>query len=354
MPRCRLALFLLLAFAGTAQAQTPPASTAARPPDPPLRRWFEFQQFVLATRYRLIESSADVVTSNHMQYREQIRARVNLDPKKRYTINGGLFAGNSFIASWNNLGPGTGEFDGADHYLRQLYVDAAPVTGLDAQFGGLYVTRGEVTEYTSYDDDGFLVGGRGSIRRPKTLYLDEITVTYGTLGPSNHPNLWDRWKLLDDPNYTQVLGAKRFSQMVAASLDYTNYESTDTIRGAIALRFKPKSALSALRYEQYVRTSEPNSAAGFAITAERPITKWVRLQGGYTTIDEHYGGLNADRIQRGRRFYALANVPIYGPLTGTIFATRALDADYSLSNKVRFEAVFAWDILNSLRQTGVF
>lgn len=354
MPRCRLALFLLLAFAGSAHAQTPPASTAARPPEPPLRRWFEFQQFVLGTRYRLIESSADEVTSNHMQYREQIRARVNLDPKKRYTINAGLFSGNSFISSWDNLGPGTGDFDGDNHYLKQLYFDAAPSSGFDAQFGGLFVTRGEMTEYTSYDDDGFLVGGRASIRYPKSLYLDEITITHGTLGPSNQPNLWDRWKLLDDTNYTQVLGAKRFSQMVAASLDYTNYEDTDTIRGAIALRFKPKSALSALRYEQYVRTSEPNSAAGFAITAERPITKWVRLQGGYTTIDEHYGGLNADRIQRGRRFYAIATVPIYGPLTGTIFATRALDADYSLSNKVRFEAVLAWDVLSSLRQTGVF
>ena len=56
----------------------------------------------------------------------------------------------------------------------------------------------------------------------------------------------------------------------------------------------------------------------------------------------------------GRRFYAVATIPIYGPLTGTIFATRALSADYSISNKTRFEAVLAWDVLSSLRQTGVF
>jgi hypothetical protein len=354
MPRCRLALFLLLAFAGSAHAQTPPSSTAAPPSEPPLRRWFEFQQFAIGTRYRYIESSADVVTSNHMQYREQIRARFNLDSKKRYTINAGAFAGNQFISSWDNLGPGTGDFDGADHYLKQLYVDAAPVKGFEAQFGGLYVIRGEVTEYVSYDDDGYLVGGRASIRLPKSLYLDEISVTHGHLGPSNQPNLWDRWKLLDNTNYTQVLGAKRFSQMVSSSLDYTHYQDTDTIRGAITLHFKPKAAISTLRYEQYVRTSEPNSAAGFNLSAERPITKWVRLQGGYTTVDEHYGGLNADRIQRGRRFWALANVPIWGPLTGTVFATRALDADYSISNKVRFEAVLTWDVLNSLHKTGVF
>src|SRR4051794_35307187 len=116
MPRCRLALlpslFLLLAFVGRAHAQTPPASPGAPPAEPPLRRWFEFQQFAIGTRYRYIETSADKVTSNHMQYREQIRARINLDSKKRYTVNGGLFPGNAFISSWDNLGPGTGDFDG--------------------------------------------------------------------------------------------------------------------------------------------------------------------------------------------------------------------------------------------------
>lgn len=352
MRRCCLLLFVLLAFVRPAAAQTPSAPPKA--PEPALRRWFEFQQFVLSTRYRFIGNSADVTTSNHMQYREQVRARVNLDPKKRYTVTAGFYSGSQFIASWDNLGPGTGEFDGKDHYMRQLYFSAAPVTGVEGQVGGLYVNRGETTEYIGYDDDGYLVGGRVSVRKPKSLYFDEISVTHGTLGPSTVPNLWKRWDALDTTNYTQVLGAKRFSQMVAASLDYTNYASTDTLRGAIALRFKPKAPLSALRYEQYIRMSDPDSAAGFSVSAERPITKWVRLQGGYTTVDEHYGGLNSDRIQRGRRFFALANVPIWGPLSGSFFVTHALDAPYTVTIKTRFDAVLAWDVAASLRKTGVF
>lgn len=120
------------------------------------------------------------------------------------------------------------------------------------------------------------------------------------------------------------------------------------------MRFKPTAPISALRYEQYVRTTDPDSAAGFAVTVERPITRWVRAQGGYATIDEHYGGLNADRIQRGRRFYAVANVPIHGPLTASFFVTRALDAPYTLSNKTRFDAVLAYDLAAALRQTGKF
>jgi hypothetical protein len=355
MRRLSVFLLLLLAFVRPVAAQTrPPAPTPARAPEPPLRRWFEFQQFVLSTRYRFISNSAGLTTFSHMQYREQVRARVNLDPKKRYTVVGGFYSGTQFIASWDNLGPGTGDFDGHSHYMRQLYFSAAPVTGVEAQVGGIYVIRGESTEYTSYDDDGYLVGERLSVHKPKSLYFDEISVTSAALTQTTVPNLWKRFEDINDPNYGQVLAAKRFSQMVSASFDYTHYDKTDALRGALALRFKAKAPLSALRYEQYVRTSDPHSAAGFAITAERPVTKWVRLQGGYTTIDQYYGGLNADRIQRGRRFFAIANVPVWGPLSASIFATHALDATYTISNKDRFDAVIAWDIAASLRKTGIF
>jgi hypothetical protein len=343
---------MLLASGSIAAAQNPPA--ASRAPEPALRRWFEFQQFVLGTRYRFIRNSAEVTTSNHMQYREQIRSRLNLDARKRYTVNAGFYSGSQFIGSWDNLGPGTGDFDGHDHFMRQLYFSAIPVTGIEAQAGGIYVNRGESTEYTTFDEDGYIVGGRLSVRRPASLYFDEVSVTRGAISKTNVPNLWKRWEDADDPNYTQVLVDKRFSPLVSASLDYTKFAKTDTLRGAVAIRFKPNPALSGLRYEQYVRTSEPNRSAGFSVAAERPVTKWVRLQGGYTTIDEHYGGLNADRIQRGRRFFAVANAPIWGPLSGSLFVTHALDASYSISNKTRVDAVLAWDVLNSLRKTGVF
>jgi hypothetical protein len=349
---CYMTVALVLTLAATAAAQAPQAAPA-RAPEPALRRWFEFQQFTLGTRYRFIKSNAGVTTSNHMQYREQIRARVNIDSRKRYTINSGFYSGTQFIGSWDNLGPGTGEFDGRDHSMRQLYFAAAPVSGIEAQFGGLYVNRGENTEYTSYDDDGYLVGGRFSVRRPKSVYFDEISVTHGSLASTNVPNLWKRWDDLQDTNYTQLLTAKRLTQVLSASVDYTHLATTDTVRGGLALRFKAGAPVSSVRYEQYIRTSAPR-AAGFALMAERPFTGWLRVQGGYVTVDERYGGLNADRIQRGRRVFALANVSIYGPLSASLFVTRAFNATYSLSNRTRVDGVVAWDVLNSLRKTGVF
>lgn len=346
-------LFVALIACFTAAPALAQSGSQPRSPEPALRRWLEFQQLALATRYRYIRNSADVLTSNHQQYREQVRFRFNIDPRKRYTINAGFFTGSNFIGSWNTTGLGTGDFVGKDQYMRQLFISAAPVAGVEGQFGGLYPNRAENTEYTSYDEDGYLVGGRLTIRRPKQLHVDEASVTVGTLASPSTPNLWRRWDDLNDTNYTQVQAAKRFSQLVSGSLDYTHVASTDTIRGAMAFRFKAGAPLSALRYEQYIRTSG-NTAAGFAVTAERALPHAVRASGGYVTIDERYGGLNSDRIQRGRRFFGLLNFPLKGPVTASLFATRALEAPYSLSNKVRFDAVVTWDVLASLRATGKF
>ena len=230
MRRLVLSLSLVLASAGLASAQAP-ASASKPAAEPAIRRYFEFQQFVLSTRYRYIRSSADVTTSNHEQYREQIRARFNIDRRKRYGVVAGVYSGTNFIASWDNLGPGTGDFDGHDHFMRQLYFTATPVAGIEGQMGGIYVNRGETTEYTSYDDDGYLVGGRVSVRRPKSLYFDEISVTRAALTKTSTPNLWKRWEDFNDPNYTQVLVAKRLSQMTATSSSQPSGRSAATPPG---------------------------------------------------------------------------------------------------------------------------
>jgi hypothetical protein len=341
-----------LALSATASiAQTPPPKTT--PPEPPLRRWFELQTLTVYTRYRFTESNADVVNTNDLQYKEAIKARANLDAKRRYTVNAGAFSGSSFISTWDNTGLGRGAADFHNHYLKQLYAAAIPTTGLELQYGGLYISKGESTDYTTYDEDGYIVGERISVRRPKIIYFDEVSLTRAKLGPTTVPNLNKRWNGLTHPNYSQLLVTKRFSQMIAGSADYSTQSGADTIHAAVSLRFKPNAPFSALRYEQYARvTAHP--ANGFAVTAERPVTKWVRLQAGYVTIDERFGNLNADRIQRGRRFFANAAVPIVGPFSASVFISEALHAPYPITNRTRFDVVFQYDVLNTLRKTGIF
>jgi len=84
-----------------AAAQTPQAAPGAT-------RWFDLQIFAVNTRYRIIEDSRGVVVSNHLQERTQLRARLKLDAKGRYAVNGGVFTGTTFTSGWNSTGVGPG------------------------------------------------------------------------------------------------------------------------------------------------------------------------------------------------------------------------------------------------------
>ena len=345
-------LFALALSIAPVQAQSERESLPRR--ETPLRRWLDLQTFSVDTRYRFTADNQDVLSANQLQYKESLRARFNFDAGKRYTVSVGYFTGNSFGSAWDNWGVGNNTvFDRKNSYLKQLYASAAPVRGLVLQYGGLYLTTGESDELVSYDNDGYLVGGRVSVLRPEVLFLDEITVTRGAIGPRDEPSLMRRWGLLDEMNYTQVLGVKRFSQVVTGSVEYDRRIGSNILRGAVTLRFDKSAPINTVRYEQYRRVS-PSPAAGFGLWAEGSITEHVRVQSGYVSVDQHYGGWNADRMQSGRHFFLNATLPIHGPLSASIYAAHALSAPYHVSIGHRFDAVISYDVLSDLRRTGIF
>jgi hypothetical protein len=369
MLRLRTAAWAALLVCSTVQPlcaeppQTPSApAPAAAVPQPAIRRWLDVQTFVLYSRFRFVENSLHVTTARQLQYKNTFRARFNIDREKRYTINVGAFSGANFISTWNNYGVGIGGAATTYENVKQLYGSAVPLRGLELQYGGLYVTRGENDEITTYDEDGYIVGERVIVRRPKELYLDEVSFTRGMIGPYETPNLWDRWSGVTHPNYWQGLVGKRFGSIVAGSLDYTSQSGANTIRAAATLRFKPPAPVRTLKYEQYYRlTCRP--AGGFALWAERQVTSHASLQAGYASIDDYFGPTdtvkvardwNADRMQRGRRFFAVGTIPIYGPLSASLYITHALASSVSIPLHTRFDAIVSYDVLDTLRRAGVF
>ena len=344
--RASLIVAVLCAGGSVARAQAPAA-------EPALRRWLDLQTLTVAARYHVVENSADVTTADQVQYREVVRARVNLDQRKRFTVTVGAQSGRSFVSGWLPTGAGTGAFDGSDHRVRQLFASAAPLKGIELQYGGLYLLRGEHDELTSYDDDGYVVGERLSVRRPKALWLDEVSLTRGAIVSTAAPSVFRRWDGLTNQTYTQALGSKTFSKVVTASLDYTRATGADTIRGAVTVHLPKGAPVQTVRYEQYRRVNH-DPASGFAVWADRTLGRLGRLQAGYIAVDQHYGGLNSDRALSGRRVFANLVVPIYGPLSATLFTTHAVDIDYPVAIAHRSNIVVTWDVLSSLRRTGVF
>ena len=158
-------------------AQTPPPRPSAVPV---MSRWLEVQNATLNLRYRFIETTSGVVTTNQLQHRESLRGRVKFDKAARYSVNFGLFTGTRFTSGWDNTGWGLADAQ-KNLAFKAIYLSAVPVPGVEAQYGGFYILRGESTELTTYDEDGYVIGQRVSIRRPRDLYLDEISATVGYL-----------------------------------------------------------------------------------------------------------------------------------------------------------------------------
>ena len=183
---------LLLPFTAGAQTPaTPQPGTPATPSvavAPALSRWFELQNATLNLRYRFIDTTAGVTTTNQLQHRETIRGRVKFDKAAKYTWNFGVFTGTRFTSGWDNTGWGLADAQ-KNFAFKASYLSAIPVQGIEAQYGGFYLLRGESTELTTYDEDGYLIGQRISVKRPAELFLDEISVTVGYLDadPSSIP-----------------------------------------------------------------------------------------------------------------------------------------------------------------------
>lgn len=170
---------------------------------------------------------------------------------------------------------GTGEA-ATNLYLKQLYVSAQPFNGIEIQYGGLGVSRGESSEITSYDNDAFIMGERVSVRMPKRLFFDEIAVTYAYLGDVNTPNINKRYHRLKQSNYHQFLVSKKFGARTAISADYTFQSGVETLRQAVKLDLHEARLIDSFRFEDYERL-DVHPAYGFTLTAEKRVTKRLTL-----------------------------------------------------------------------------
>lgn len=89
--------------------------------------------------------------------------------------------------------------------------------------------RGESSEITSYDNDGYLMGQRLTLSPHRVV--DELIVTAGYLGDFRDPSVTRRLHRLSE-NYGQVLVKKKLTDRLTASADFTEEEGERTRHGA--------------------------------------------------------------------------------------------------------------------------
>ncbi len=313
--------------------------------------WFELQTASLLARYRYVESGTSDTTANQMQHKEAFKGRLKFDRQGRFTLNAGLFSGRQFIGSWNNTGWGTGTGQ-SNFALKQLYLAAAPLKGLELEFGGLYIVRGESSEITSYDDDGYIVGERVSLKRPDRLFFDEVSITFAYLGDTSTPNINKRFHRLKQSNYHQFLVARKIGKRVGISVDYTFQDGRETMREAFRLALPELRFLDFVRFENYQRT-DVDPDYGCALYGEKAVARRLTIGGGYASIDPRYGNLNADRFLTGSRIFLMVGLQILPELVVAPYLTRSLGDSTTVAQHVRVDLVLNYNLLKSLQRAGL-
>lgn len=346
------ATVIALALPLFAHAQTITAPNA--PNAPGLSRWIDVQNATLNLRYRVIDTTAGTITTNQVQHRESLRWRVKFDPQARYTLNFGVFTGTRFTSGWDNTGWGRA---GAQKYLafKSIYFAAVPWAGVEAQYGGLYIIKGESTEVTAYDEDGYIVGQRFSVKRPTQFYLDEISATVGYLtAEPREISITKRTKYLNDtPNYRQFLVDKKFGRRGGVSADFTHAAGANTWRQGLNLKTPELRVVDTVVLELYQRVNRTPDQ-GFAITLDKAVHKKVSVNWGYASIDPAFGGLNSDRFHLGNRVFATVTYIISPEFQASYFLTRAVGNDVPLPQRTLSNLAFMYNALPALKRTGLF
>lgn len=354
----------LLVFSVSAQAaaqgNSPPPAPPTQASKPPsvaratIARWLEIQNATLNLRYRFIDNTAGAITTNQVQHRETLRARLKFDGSAKYTLNLGLFTGTRFTSGWDNTGWGINNAQ-KNLAFKALYLAAVPLAGVEAQYGGLYIVKGESTELTTYDEDGYVAGGRFSVKRPRQLYFDDISVTVAYLAddPREIP-ISKRTKYLNDtPNYRHFLVDKKIGKRAAVSADFTYAAGGRTWREAINLKTPELRVIDTIILENYQRSNR-NPDQGFALTLDKALHRKVNVNCGYASIDPFYGGLNADRFHIGNRLFAMLIYNISPEFLASAFITRAVGNDVPLPQRTLSNIVFTYNALPALKRTGLF
>ena len=318
------------------------------------RRWLQLQSATVAARYRTITNSEGVRTANQAQHSEGVRGRLKLDPAGHYAVNFGTFSGSVITSSWNNTGAGTGAPSGT-FSLKQLFIAGAPIPGIEIQYGSLYFARGEHTDITTYDNDAYLVGLRASIKRPAALFFDEVSATQGYVSPLSPPSVFDRGSHFSRANYWQALVSRHVGGSVKGSLDYTRALERDTVRAAVTVDANNTRLVESVRVEAYHRLAShgEKGATGFSVSAQRVFWKRATAGAGWADIDEHFGGLNSDRFNSGRRLFLTAAVDLTPDLAVQTFYTRAPSPAFRIGNRTRFEVIAVYNVLKALERTRV-
>ncbi len=305
--------------------------------EPPANRWFSLDQAAISARYVNVHASDGSSMASQGQYQPTFAGTVHVLSDGLLDIGTMIGPGSAFTAGWDNVG--AAEASAFHPYMKQLYLTSR-YRGVEVQFGGLGFDRGGMSDLVNYHGQGFMTGERLSVSRPKDLFFDRLTATFGYVGDYNEPGINKRFNRLSQVNYRQFMAEKTLSG-AHVTVDFTNQSGVKVFREGVS--FKVGKALDLVRLEAYERANA-TAAAGFNVSAEKRINRILALQAGFLSVDRNYGDLNSDAFFHGRRVYVGPSVNV-APNT-SVFAlfNHGVGNSYEITNNQHFEVGVSYDV----------
>jgi hypothetical protein len=303
------------------------------------------------------------------------------DKKGRYKLHTRLSSGQWFTRSFSEIGAGD-NFNGEKGWSvspRQFYFSAEPVKGVEFQYGGLGINRGENSESTSYDADGFITGERISVKRPDKLWFNEVSATYAFIGDFYTPNFFQRTKRLGKSNYHQFLVSKKFGNRVTVSVDYSSHATIGNLREGVTVKTPEFKFIKSIKADFYQRLDEFRGVKrgyGYNFQAEMDFGGKLEMTAGFARTDYRYnvlttekyparqavsaqpaGTLTGDRMIRGMspfvqwKYKVSPYFSLFGYMTMDIKKPNPLPFVY---NADHFSFGVQFEVKNMLKKTGWF
>jgi hypothetical protein len=232
------------------------------------------------TQFRYMDNGDGNVTARDQYYKLSTRVQINIIGDGRTYIQARGESGRSFNSSFDYTGMGMHERYWS-YNLKSMFVGQKFGKSLEAQVGGIEYDRGAGTEATYADNDGWLEGYRLTYARPaKGQFVpDKVSATVGYIGDFSQPNLFARLHRLGEPNYVQILAAKKLGKNRDVSAEYDSIQDVSFTREALKWQKLPLVIVDELGVEAITRTSF-NPTFGWSGNLSKGIDKKGRLRVG--------------------------------------------------------------------------
>ena len=145
--------------------------------------------------------------------------------------------------------------------------------------------------------------------------------------------------------------SKKIRERIGISTEFAYDAGVDVFRQAVNIQTHELRVLDRILFEDYERIS-PDAGYGLGLYGEKKVHPHLTLSGGYTQIDRP--GLNSDRFLQGKRLYANAYVPLNQEFSIGTGITRGVGFVPAKGSRTRFDLVFEYDLLHTLKGTRFF